>query len=116
MSKKLKPTKGHEIGKIQDLRQLLDRAAEKYGDKIAFEYKKDATDKNSEIIVKTFNQFKKDAKKLSTIFLNMVDNPGPLTPKLPARHTQAGLGAKIRPGNMASWPVIHNAIVITPES
>lgn len=71
MSKKLKPTKGHEIGKIQDLRQLLDRAAEKYGDKIAFEYKKDATDKNSEIIVKTFNQFKKDAKKLSTIFLNM---------------------------------------------
>ena len=26
MSKKLKPTKGHEIGKIQDLRQLLDRA------------------------------------------------------------------------------------------
>lgn len=40
MSKKLKPTKGHEIGKIQDLRQLLDRAAEKYGDKIAFEYKK----------------------------------------------------------------------------
>ena len=35
-----------------------------------FEYKKDATDKNSEIIVKTFNQFKKDAKKLSTIFLN----------------------------------------------
>ena len=34
MSKKLKPTKGHEIGKIQDLRQLLDRAAEKYGDKI----------------------------------------------------------------------------------
>ena len=71
MSKKLKPTKGHEIGKIQDFRQLLDRAAEKYGDKIAFEYKKDATDKNSEIIVKTFNQFKKDAKKLSTIFLNM---------------------------------------------
>lgn len=71
MSKKLKPTKGHEMGKIQDLRQLLDRAVEKYGDKIAFEYKKDPTDKNSEVIVKTFNQFKNDAKKLSTILLNM---------------------------------------------
>ena len=71
MSKKLKPTKGHEMGKIQDLRQLLDRAVEKYGDKIAFEYKKDPTDKNSEVIVKTFNQYKKDAKKLSTILLNM---------------------------------------------
>ena len=71
MSKKLKPTKGHEMGKIQDFRQLLDRAVEKYGDKIAFEYKKDSTDKNSEVIVKTFNQYKKDAKKLSTILLNM---------------------------------------------
>ncbi len=71
MSKKLKPTKGHEMGKIQNFRQLLDRAVEKYGDKIAFEYKKDSTDKNSEVIVKTFNQYKKDAKKLSTILLNM---------------------------------------------
>ena len=71
MSKKLNPTKGHEMGKIQDFRQLLDRAVEKYGDKIAFEYKKDSTDKNSEVIVKTFNQYKKDAKKLSTILLNM---------------------------------------------
>lgn len=71
MSKKMKPTKGHEMGKIQDFRELLNRAVEKYGDKIAFEYKKDTTDKNSEIIVKTFNQYKNDAKKLSTILLNM---------------------------------------------
>lgn len=71
MSKKIKPTKGHVMGDIKDFRQLLDRAVTKYGDKIAFEYKKDATNKNSEIIVKTFNQFKNDAKKLSTILLNM---------------------------------------------
>ena len=71
MGNKLKPTKGHEMGNVQDFRQLLDRAVEKYGDKIAFEYKKDATAKNSEIITKTFNQYKNDVKKLATVFLNM---------------------------------------------
>ncbi len=71
MGKKLKPTKGHEMGKVQDLRQLLDRAVEKYGDKIAFEYKEDIADKNSKVIVKTFNQYKRDAKSLSTVLLNM---------------------------------------------
>lgn len=71
MGKKLKPAKGHEMGKVQDLRQLLDRAVEKYGDKIAFEYKEDIADKNSKVIVKTFNQYKRDAKSLSTVLLNM---------------------------------------------
>ena len=41
MEKRMKTFKGHEMGTVKDYKELLNRAVEKYGDKVAFKYKKD---------------------------------------------------------------------------
>ena len=40
MEKRMKTFKGHEMGTVKDYKELLNRAVEKYGDKVAFKYKK----------------------------------------------------------------------------
>ena len=71
MEKRKRVFKNHEMGTVQDFKELLNRAAEKYGDKVAFEYKEDSNNKKSKIIKKTFNQYKKDAEYLGTKLLKM---------------------------------------------
>ena len=50
MEKRMKTFKGHEMGTVKDYKELLNRAVEKYGDKVAFKYKKDLKAKNPEYV------------------------------------------------------------------
>ena len=67
----MKNFKGHEVGTVKDFKELLNRAALKYGDKIAFEYKKEGTMKNPKYVKHTFNEYQEDAKNLGTSLLEM---------------------------------------------
>ena len=71
MEKRMKVFKGHQAGNIQNFKELLNRAAEKYADEVAFEYKKDATSKTPEYIKHTFREYKEEAENLGTALLNM---------------------------------------------
>lgn len=67
----MEKVKGHEMGNIKNFKELLNRAEEKYGDKIAFEYKKDYTQKNPEYIKHTFREYKEDVTSLGTALIDM---------------------------------------------
>ena len=71
MEKRMKQFKGHEMGTVQDFKELLNRAISKYGDKVAFEYKKDATSKTPEYSKHTFQEYGEEVKNLGTAFLDM---------------------------------------------
>ncbi len=64
MEKKIKYFKTYEI---EDLKDMLEKTAEKNGNKTAFELK----DNNGKIIKKTYIDFKKDVEKLSTKLIEM---------------------------------------------
>ena len=64
MEKKIKYFKTYEI---EDLKDMLEKTAEKNGKKTAFELK----DNNGKIIKKTYIDFKKDVEKLSTKLIEM---------------------------------------------
>ena len=64
MVKKIKYFKTYEI---EDLKDMLEKTAEKNGKKTAFELK----DNNGKIIKKTYIDFKKDVEKLSTKLIEM---------------------------------------------
>ena len=70
----MKGTKSRKIYKsepIKNFRELLERVEEKYSNNIAFKYKKDATVKEPEYIEKTYAQYIKDIKALSTTLLSL---------------------------------------------
>ena len=70
----MKGTKSRKIYKsepIKNFRELLERVEEKYSNNIAFKYKKDATVKEPEYIEKTYAQYIKDIKALSTNLLSL---------------------------------------------
>lgn len=70
----MKGTKSRKIYKsnpIKNFRELLERVEEKYSNNIAFKYKKDATVKEPEYIEKTYEQYIKDIKALSTNLLSL---------------------------------------------
>ena len=71
MEKRMKTFKGHEMGTVKDYKELLNRAVEKYGDKVAFKYKKDLKAKNPEYVEHTFKDYKNDVTKLGTALLDM---------------------------------------------
>lgn len=70
MIDRMKRFKGHELGNIKDFKELLEKAGE-FGDKVAFEYKKEIGSKNHEYVKHTFREYVQDAKNLGTEFLNM---------------------------------------------
>lgn len=61
----------HKMGNIQNFKELLNRAAEKYADKVAFEYKKDSNSKKTEYIKHTFTEYKEEAVNLGTALIAM---------------------------------------------
>lgn len=70
----MKGTRSRKIYKsnpIKNFRELLERVEEKYSNNIAFKYKKDATEKEPEYIEKTYAQYIKDIKALSTNLLSL---------------------------------------------
>ena len=69
MEKRFKEFKNHKMGEIKNFKELLDRAAEKHGDKIAFEYKKDISKK--EYTKHTFNEYKEEVENLGTALIDM---------------------------------------------
>lgn len=56
----------HEEHDIKDLRDLVNISAEKYGNKVAFKYKK-----NKEIVTKSYIDFKNDIEKLGTALYSL---------------------------------------------
>lgn len=69
MEKRWKKTKNHEMGQLKDFRELVNRAVEKYGNKVAFQYK---VKKNGNKIKesRTFAEYGEDVRDLATSFLN----------------------------------------------
>ena len=61
----------HTAQKIENYRELLEMVENKYFNNIAYKYKKDATQKEPEYIEKTYGQYIKDVKALSTGLLNL---------------------------------------------
>ena len=59
--------KVHQVQEIKSFRELLEKIEKEYANNIAFKYKKDPTAKEPEYIEKTYQQFTKDIKALSTI-------------------------------------------------
>lgn len=71
MEKRFKKIKGHEMGKINNFKELLNRAEEKFGEKIAFKYKDDYAKKNYKYITHTFKDYKLDVTAIGTALINM---------------------------------------------
>lgn len=65
---KLKKGKSHPFEKITDLKDMLNKSKEKFGDLPAFKYK---TDKPGEFNVITYNKFIDDVNSLGTQLLNL---------------------------------------------
>ena len=63
--------KVHQVQEIKSFRELLEKIEKEYANNIAFKYKKDPTDKEPEYIEKTYQQFTKDIKALSTGLLSL---------------------------------------------
>ena len=71
MEKRMKEFKGHKMGTVKNYKELLNRAVRLYGNKVAFEYKKDPTAKVPEYIKHTFKEYKQEVTELGTALLNM---------------------------------------------
>ena len=69
MEKRFKKFKEHEMGNIKNYRELVNRAVQKYGDKIAFKNKIDVNGQK-EYIEHSFRQYGQDVKFLATSLLN----------------------------------------------
>ena len=69
MEKRLKEFKGHKMGDIQNLRELLERANELHGDKVAFKYKTDI--KKEEYTEHTFKEYKDDVVAMATSLIEI---------------------------------------------
>ena len=63
--------KVHQVQEIKIFRELLEKIEKEYANNIAFKYKKDPTAKEPEYIEKTYQQFTKDIKALSTGLLSL---------------------------------------------
>lgn len=63
--------KVHQVQEIKSFRELLEKIEKEYANNIAFKYKKDPTAKEPEYIEKTYQQFTKDIKALSTGLLSL---------------------------------------------
>ena len=63
--------KVHQVQEIKSFRELLKKMEKEYGKNTAFKYKKDPTAKEPEYIEKTYQQFTKDIKALSTGLLSL---------------------------------------------
>ena len=63
--------KVHQVQEIKSFRELLEKIEKEYTNNIAFKYKKDPTAKEPEYIEKTYQQFTKDIKALSTGLLSL---------------------------------------------
>lgn len=71
MEKRMKEYKGHKMGQVKDFKELLNRAADRYGDKVAFEYKKDSSSKTPEYRKHTFKEYKEEAENLGTALMDL---------------------------------------------
>ncbi len=71
MEKRMKVFKNHKMGTVKNYKELLNRAAKLYPDSVAFEYKKDPTDKNPEYIKHTFKEYKQEVTELGNALLKM---------------------------------------------
>ncbi|HEY8499310.1 MAG TPA: AMP-dependent synthetase, partial [Clostridia bacterium] len=58
----------YEPPEIKNLKQLVKKSAEKYGDAIAFRFK----DKNGQITGKTYKEFDRDIDCLGTALISLV--------------------------------------------
>ncbi len=69
MEKRWKKTKNHEMGQLKDFRELVNRAVEKYGNEVAFQYK---VKKNGNKIKesRTFAEYGEDVRDLATSLFN----------------------------------------------
>lgn len=63
--------KVHQVQEIKSFRELLEKIEKEYANNIAFKYKKDPTAKEPEYIEKTYQQYTKDIKALSTGLLSL---------------------------------------------
>lgn len=63
--------KVHQAQEIKSFRELLEKIEREYANSIAFKYKKDPSAKEPEYIEKTYQQFTKDIKALSTGLLKL---------------------------------------------
>lgn len=69
LEKRFRNFKNHETGDIRDFKELLERANQLYGDKVAYEFKKHPSD--TEIIRVTFSQLQKDVTALGTKLMEL---------------------------------------------
>lgn len=69
VEKRFRKFKEHEIGTIKDYRELVNRAVEKYGDKVAFKNKIDVNG-DKKYVEHSFKQYGQDVKFLATSLLN----------------------------------------------
>ena len=69
--KKEKTRQVHQAQVVKNYRELLEMVERKYAENVAYKYKKDITAKEPEYIEKTYRQFVKDIKALSTGLLNL---------------------------------------------
>ena len=63
--------KVYQARQVKNYRELVDYSCTQYAQNIAYKYKKDHTAKEVEYIEKTYEQFGKDIKALSTGLLNL---------------------------------------------
>ena len=71
MEKRMKEFKNHKMGTVKNYKELLNRAVKLYPESVAFEYKKDPTDKNPEYIKHTFKEYKQEVTELGNALLKM---------------------------------------------
>lgn len=65
----LSRNKLYEIEKVANFKELIDRSARLYPDKVAFIYKKDP--KDTDYITHTYSQLKDDVQNLGTSLINL---------------------------------------------
>lgn len=69
MEKRFRNFKNHETGNLRNFKELLERASSLYGDKIAYEFKKQPSD--TEITRITFSQLQRDVTSLGTKLMDL---------------------------------------------